>query len=53
MKNYIIREDLAQAVLNYLAGRPYQEVFPLVAGLQGLKEASEEKAEKNLASKDK
>lgn len=36
--NLIISKDLAQAILNYLAGKPYIEVFELVAQLRGLKE---------------
>ena len=31
-----IKGELAQAVLNYLAQRPYSEVFQLVQGLQQL-----------------
>ncbi len=34
---YEIEDQLAQAVLNYLATRPYQDVFQLIAQLQALK----------------
>ena len=33
MKQFVIREDLAQALLDYLAGRPYQEVYRLIGAL--------------------
>lgn len=39
MKSFLIKEDLANHVLNYLAGRPYVEVYQLVQGLQQLPEA--------------
>lgn len=32
--NLIISEELAQAVLNYLASKPYAEVFQIIAELQ-------------------
>jgi len=35
-RKFIITENLATAVLQYLAKRPYEEVFPLIAGLQRL-----------------
>jgi hypothetical protein len=34
----IIPRDLAQAILNYLAGKPYIEVFEFIAQLRALKE---------------
>jgi hypothetical protein len=40
---YKIKIELAQAVLNYLAGRPYGEVFELVQKLQKLEKIIEEK----------
>lgn len=40
MKNFIISEQLAQAVLNYLAGQPYAQVFQMIQAIQGLQEAS-------------
>lgn len=33
MKNFIINEDLANAVFTYLSTRPYREVAQLMAGL--------------------
>ena len=38
MKEFKVSEELATAVLNYLAGRPYVEVFQLVNALQKLEE---------------
>jgi len=34
---YAIEEGLVNAILNYLAQRPYQEVFKVVSALQSLK----------------
>ena len=47
--NLIIPRDLAQALLNYLAGKPYIEVFEFVAQLRALKEEPkpEEKADEH------
>lgn len=42
MKQFIIQEPLAQAILNYLAERPYKEVFQLVMAMQVLKEVPNE-----------
>lgn len=39
--SYVISQELAQALLNYLAQRPYAEVFELVAAVQALPEAEE------------
>lgn len=36
-KQFIISEELAQNILNYLASQPYTNVFNLVAGMQDLK----------------
>lgn len=35
-KNFIIGEQLAKALLQYLGSKPYVEVFQLVAALQGI-----------------
>lgn len=43
---FTIDEKLANAILNYLASRPYVEVFQLVEALKGLKKVEEEKEEK-------
>ena len=47
-KQFIIQEDLANAILQYLASKPYGEVFQLINALQQLKmfENSEPKKEK-------
>ncbi len=50
-KQFIIQEDLANAILQYLASKPYGEVFQLISGLQQLRimensEFSEPKKEK-------
>lgn len=50
-KQFIIQEDLANAILQYLASKPYSEVFQLIGGLQQLRpfensESSESKKEK-------
>ena len=36
-KQFIIQEDLANAILQYLASKPYGEVFQLINALQQLK----------------
>ncbi len=41
MKQFLIPEALAQALLNYMAEQPYKQVFQLVIALQTLKEAPE------------
>lgn len=38
VKQYILSEDLGQAVLNYLVAKPYQDVFKLVEGLSKIPE---------------
>jgi len=40
--SYVISQELAQALLNYLAARPYAEVFELVAAVQALPEVEAE-----------
>lgn len=40
MKQYIIPEQLANAVLQYLGKQPYVEVATLISGLMQLKEIS-------------
>jgi hypothetical protein len=37
-KQYVISESLAQAILDYLKTRPYQEVYNAIPALLGLKE---------------
>lgn len=39
----VIDQALAQAVLNYLARRPYAEVFELIAALQRLEPPDDDK----------
>lgn len=34
MKEFVVQGDVLQAILNYLAGRPYAEVFELVKNIQ-------------------
>jgi len=36
-KQFIIQEDLANAILQYLASKSYAEVFQLIGGLQQLR----------------
>jgi hypothetical protein len=36
--NLLIDKDFAQTLLNYLATKPYQEVFQFIVGMQQLKE---------------
>ena len=45
MVKFEIEEKLAQAVLNYLAQKPYAEVAPLIAELMQLKKVEEVKVE--------
>lgn len=40
-----IDKELAQAILNYLALKPFNEVHQLVAAIVSLKEIKEEKAD--------
>lgn len=39
MENLVISKEALQKILNYLAGRPYVEVFELVQAVQGAKPA--------------
>ena len=48
---YKIDKKLVEAVLNYLAGKPYIETFQLIQALQQLQEIKEEKDENLQASK--
>lgn len=41
MKTFAIPENLASAVLTYLATRPYREVYELVAALQQMQPVGE------------
>lgn len=36
MKTFVISQELLQALANYLATKPYQEVFLLIEALQKL-----------------
>jgi len=47
MKKFIIDEELAQAILNYLANRPFIEVYKMVQALQNVKEHVEQVKEKD------
>jgi hypothetical protein len=40
-KQFLIDEELAQAILDYLTTKPYCEVYELVRGLQQLSVASD------------
>ncbi len=42
---YKIKEEVLQAVLNYLAKQPYAETFQLIAGLQQVEKVEEPKKE--------
>ncbi|MBN7755497.1 hypothetical protein JYP46_01555 [Nitratireductor aquimarinus] len=42
MRKFVIDENLAQAIADYLAARPYREVAQLVAGLMALQEIKED-----------
>jgi len=41
MKTFEIKENFANAILNYLADKPYKEVAAFVAGLMQLKPIEE------------
>lgn len=42
MNKFIIEEDFAQAILNYLATKPYNEVFKMVDKLKQMPVLKEE-----------
>ena len=46
MKEYIIPEELVQALLSYLKSRPYIEVFEGVQALESLKAIEKEEESK-------
>lgn len=48
MEEFIIKKDLAQAILDYLATKPYREVFTLIANIQGLKKIPETPKEEKI-----
>lgn len=50
MKNYEISHELLEAILKYLHGRPYNEVYQGIQGLQGLKEIKKEDSKEEKAS---
>jgi len=39
-REFVISENVAQVILEYLASRPYREVFELIAALQSIKPLS-------------
>ncbi len=44
--NYVISQELAQALLNYIVTKPYAEVFQFVQQLQALKPEKEPQEKK-------
>jgi len=48
MEGFIIKKDLAQAILDYLATKPYREVFVLIDGLQKLEKSQQEQKEEKV-----
>jgi hypothetical protein len=36
MRDFVINEDFANAILNYLVSKPFAEVHPFVKGFQDL-----------------
>jgi uncharacterized protein YqhQ len=48
-----ISQEERQKLLNYLKGRPYEEVFTLIALIVGLKPLEKSKDKKDENSKDK
>ena len=52
-KQFIIQEDLANAILQYLASKPYGEVFQLIGGLQQLSIMDAPELPKSKKEKDK
>lgn len=53
MKKLNITQDLAQAIVNYLATRPYAEVYRMVQGLQSLEVHPEPEKEEDSKPKSK
>ncbi len=49
MKQFVISQELAQGVLNYLATQPYAQVFQLIQGLQNLQEVGGGQSSEPLA----
>lgn len=45
MMNYKISKELHEAILQYLASRPYAEVFRAITALQGLEPIEEQSTE--------
>lgn len=43
MKEYIINENVLASTIQYLATKPYKEVFELITALQGCKPVIDEK----------
>ena len=41
MQHFLLPSDLGQAILDYLAKRPYAEVYAMVQGLQQMQPAPE------------
>jgi len=37
MQNYVVPENVAQAIMNYLVQQPYKDVFQLVDALRAVK----------------
>lgn len=52
-KQFIIQEDLANAILQYLASKPYGEVYQLISGLQQLRIMDAPELPKPKKEKDK
>lgn len=51
--NYIIKDDVLNAVASYLAARPYNEVFGLIKALQeGAKPHEEQAHQETICSND-
>ena len=46
--NYIFPQELGQRLINYLAQRPYSEVFVLIAELQNLPPVIPDVVDKSL-----
>jgi hypothetical protein len=48
MESFIIKTELAQAILDYLTTKPYREVYVLIAGLQKLEKTQPEQKEEKV-----